>query len=369
MLTYYFLNLNTLFYAINHSVIFSNFTITRTFNILMYCSCLFFILFMRNIKKKDFFYFILSVFLLIMTKRLYISLMIILPLVIKIEKIEYYYKINMIILSVGLIIIMLLAKFDFIENLIWTYRIYGHTGIQVRQGLGFLNPNFPALVFWMIRISFYYLKYEKLKCYHFLLFLILTLNIYYQIYSRTIVFLFILEVAIYYFLKYFYEYIKEIIKVIPIIHVTFTFIIIYFFKDSILDDFLSYRLKYSYEFFKNLNKYTFFFGDRNKFELALDNSYISLLHDYGIIVFIFIIYLLYKGVKNIVLFEKKERVKKIIFVFLVYLFYSMSEAVLFSPYYSFITIILIKYTLIDFNTGEKNVKSKNIKKSTVNNVR
>ena len=243
-------------------------------------------------------------------------------------------------------LIIVLVKFNLIKNLTWIYNIYGYTGVQVRQGLGFINPNFPSLIFWIIRISFYYIKYEKLRYYHFFIFWILTLALYYQVYSRTMILIFILEIILYYFLKGFYKHLKNFLKFIPILHVIFTFLIIFFFKETALDRIFSYRLVYSYEFLKTLNIFKIIFGDRNNFKLALDNSYISLFHDYGILVLILMTFLLSFGMKNLILYESKEKSQKIIFIFLIYLFYSMSEAILFSPYFSFIIILLIKYSYL-----------------------
>lgn len=273
---------------------------------------------------------------------------------------------NFILLSLLLIVMIVFSKNGILENDTVKYAIYGYSGIQIREYLGFDSPNTSGLIFWSIRSSFYYLNYYRIKFYHFVVFGILVIILYLQTYSRTTLYIFIFEVLLFYILKYKYRILKKIIIIVPTINMVFFFLLSIYSYETVLNKILSNRLKYSYEFIKSINLQSFLLGIKESFYLPLDNSWIGLLHDYGILVSIIMLILMTVGLKNMLKLEKEIESKKIIFLFLTCLIYSTSEAVLFSPYYSFIMIILIKY---NFLQGENDVESRDIKKSTTNNVR
>ena len=318
--------------------------------------------FEKNFSKKEIVLFIFSIVIFFMTKRLYLSTFLLIIIFFNYKYYKRYYLLNFILLSFLLLSIILFSKLDIIENNILKYNIYGYQGIQIRQSLGFSNPNMVGIIFTTIRYSFYYLNYYKLKLYHFFILGFLTYYFYFQTYSRTLLLVFYFEIILFYIIKYRYVLLKKIIIAIPILHMFSFFLGSIFFYNTKLNNLLSNRLSYSYIFFKNLNLKSFLFGNKKDFYLPLDNAWTALLQNYGIIVTIIMLILITNGIKKLLLFEREFKIKKIIFLFLICLFNSTSEAILFSPYYSFITIILIKY---NFYSRKKNDRSKNIKKNSI----
>lgn len=346
----FFINLHTsLFILFNNGFVEEN--LLNFFKILFLLFYLAFLFKETNIffkidqNKKYLLAFLFSILLFIVFKRMYLSILIIIAIGLKKKMFSLYFLQNIILLSIISIIIILCSKLNLIENKTFIYGIYGYEGFQKRQSLGFNNPNTIGIIFFVIRSGYYYLKFNKLKYYNFIILGILNYILYTLTYSRTMIVVFICEVLIFYILKYKYNIIKKIMKLGPFFHFIGTLIAIFVFNDSIFDKVLSKRLSYSYDFFCNTSFINLLFGNKEKFYLPLDNSYVNLIHDYGLIISLIIVFLLTKGIKNLLLNENDEECKRIIYIFLIYLTYSVSEAILFNIYYSFITIILLGYSL------------------------
>lgn len=359
------LNINTIGLILQNNEFISK-NIFMFIKIFFYLCIFIFVLLDKRLKKSEVNLIIFSIFILFISKRMYLTTFLLIIIAINRRYYKRYYLINFISLLLLLTLVTGFSRIGVIDNNILKYKIYGYEGIQIRQSLGFGNPNTSGIIFWLIRCSFYYLNYYKIKFHHFIILGILVFILYLQTYSRTSFLIFCFEVMLFYIMKYKYKILKKIIIVIPLIHVLGTFLLSIFFYDTKLNDLLSGRLSYSHIFLKNVNLQNFFFGNKENFYLALDNAWIALLQNYGMLVLLSMLILMILGIKNMLKFESKIESKKIIFLFLICLCYSTSEAVLFSPYYSFIIMILIKY---NFLRGEKNVKSRNIKKSTISNAR
>lgn len=340
MVLNFLLNINILAFILQNNNFISN-KAFLIFKIMFYLYVVCLLFRKKYFSASEYILFIFSIVILFVTKRLYISTLLLTAIFFDKKHYQKYYFMNFILISLLLIMVIILSKYGIIEDV-----VLNHTGIQTRKSLGFHNPNTAGIIFLLVRCAFYYLNYYKIKVYHFIIIGIFVVGLYLETYSRTTLLAFFFEILLFYIMKYKYDLIKKTIVMIPSICVIFTFLLSIYCSNSLLNKILSNRLFYSHLFLKSVSLKNFLFGDKNPFYLPLDNACVDLLHDYGVIVLIIILFLLTLGIKKILLLESESEGKKILFLFLVYLFYSISETVLFSPYYSFATMILINYSLL-----------------------
>lgn len=336
IITAFILSTTTLFYFLgNNEFLSHNFEVTGKIILILFS------MFYLKKDKKKWKFFIISIFLFILTKTFYLSFLIILSLMINERIAKLYYVQILFYLFCCVVIMIVLLKYGIISENIYEYRIHGLEGVKIRHSLGFKSPNTIGLIFLLMRIAIYNLNFNKLKVFHFILLGFFSYLLYLLTYSRTSLLIFGFEIIIFYVFKLKYEKIKKMIVIMPILSYILFFLITVFYHNTILDKILSGRLGISYLYIKQLNVITFLFGDKEKFYLPLDNSYVYLLHDYGVIISLALIIILTINIKKILNYYDNKR---IIYTYIIILIYSMSEAILFIPNICIIISIIISYS-------------------------
>ena len=195
------------------------------------------------------------------------------------------------------------------------------TGFIFRYGLGYSHPNLLHSTFFIIVVLFLYLYYEKINVLNCSIIVMLNLFIYSCAGSRTGYYLIIFSVILSIVSKINRQKTKYLIYrlIIPFC-LAFTFItsILYGKYEIInkLDSLFSGRIYYTSYFFKNYSMSLLgnnLYLDNN----LIDNSYIILLANYGLIIFILYI-LSYQKIINYFIASKKNKELVMISLFSIY---------------------------------------------------
>ncbi|MDL2214581.1 hypothetical protein LJC00_00135 [Dysgonomonas sp. OttesenSCG-928-M03] len=245
--------------------------------------------------------------------------------------IRIYLQYNIIILG-GTAILMFLA--------FGTGGLYKGTGIdfiRIRHDLGYGHPNAAALYYWGLFISVilscYLSRYKKLLGYFLAILLVASIYLYSETISRSFiisVIVFTLVIAYYYIRSrsrknYVIGYSRYIIYALPLL---LTVLTIYFGLNAgsypKLDLLFSLRLSLYKEFLNSLTPIQFLLGTTVFDRIIVDNSYLHLLFEAGIFLFIYFIWLYYFAIKNII----RQQNHIVIAIFVSSLIYGLMESLL-----------------------------------------
>lgn len=262
----------------------------------------------------------------------------------------------------NIIIIIFLAKFDIIENLIF-YR----NGIM-REALGFTHPNILGAILTSTAIDLMYIYYiEQKKGIFPIAFTLISLFIIYFIANSRASFCLLIFVFIHYMLKnkkiiMYIKYFKPIITTMFIICSLLSLYLTHLYAINnefgiIADKILSGRLYFNNIYLKHhsLNLFgniLYFTGNEalmyyGRYNMILDNSYVYLLLRFGIVITIIFALLFYFLIKKS--YESKNYF--LIYIILGFLIYGMFERHTFIVFYNpfllyFVDFIYEKKTMI-----------------------
>lgn len=253
------------------------------------------------------------------------------------------------------IITIVLNKAGILES-----KLYYTSNMVVRDDLGFGNPNRAFLSFYLIWISYLYIKFETYNIKDRIILIVSAIIMYSITYSRTAFITIVLTMIIVEIIRI--VDIKKnhiIIALIPTIIVSITLFIGYRMNNSIImNEILSKRPQLWHLFLNNdIYKINLFGYDNNIIEymsqgskLALDNSYIYILFKNGLVIFLMII-----GVYTLMLYMYgKHNKKKEVIIITSILIYSFGESIL--------TDVSTNITLIYIYIVLSSIKFKNLYK-------
>ena len=276
------------------------------------------------------------------------------------EDFEKFIKKDIIIRVVLCTIVIILYNMDLTNN----YFMYRPDG-RIRSSMGFAHPNNFGMYMFTICADYVYLNYQKFKIKNYLVILIMALLIYFVSNSRTsVIGLLLLLVLIFLSqklkIKYLYNnFFKFIIINLPIIFIALTLIFVNLYNNHNefvikVNEILSNRIFYASSFLNeydiNLlgNKINYISTQEAKLiserASVLDNSYLSLVLNYGILTFIIIYYLLRKIINTA--YEKKDGA--MLSIITVYVLICMIESILykyqFDIYIMYFALYLHQYS-------------------------
>ncbi len=219
---------------------------------------------------------------------------------------------------------------------------YTHTGtgidlIRVRSDFGYGEPNIASFYYWGLFISLilycHLSRYKKLLWPLVSLIFIISLYIYSETVSRSFIIVSVLFVLIlgYYTLRsrlkkdYKIGYSRYILFILPLL---FTALTIYFGLEAKsypkLDILLSGRLTLYNGLFQSLTPIQFILGTTEVGERVIDNSYLHILFEAGVFLFVYFIWLYFFAIKNMV----KQNNFVVITIFISFLVYGLIESLL-----------------------------------------
>ena len=273
-----------------------------------------------------------------------------------------------------LLCVVLVAYILGMTDVYYMYRTDG----TIRSSMGFSHPNIFATYVFSICCEYVYLNYKNMKLYKVILLIIISFIITYFSDSRTAQFAIIILALIWYINNKFniFKY-KVINKILTIMFIILTGVsygtgMLYAQGNKIIeitDELLTGRIKCIYYF---INKYDInllgneleLIGTREALEYntsakILDNSYIKILLQFGIVNYVLFVLLLYYGIKRAI----KEKNYALCLIFLIYFIYGISENALYLIRYNifllyFSNIIYLKeidnYKDLDKGNKEEN---------------
>lgn len=224
-----------------------------------------------------------------------------------------------------------------------TGRMYASTGLdlfRIRYDFGFGHPNAAAMYYWGLFVSlvlYLYLSvYRKLLWLFLLLILVFSFFLYSETTSRSFLIsvLTFAGVYCYYQLRlrlrrgYVIGYSRYIIYILPIAMTVITLYFgIYANEYPILDILLSMRLRFFNDFLNTLTPMQCLLGSDAFDSIIVDSSYLHLLFESGILLFVFFIWIYYPAIKNIV----RQQNFLLIAILVSFLVYGLSESLLLLP--------------------------------------
>jgi len=232
---------------------------------------------------------------------------------------EDYYVSTLLGLFFSITLIVLLVSVGIFENNIYIDQLG-----RVRNFFGFRNPNYLSL--YVFSFSILLVLYKKSKKSIFISFVLL-LIMYYFTRSRTP----FLAFFIFIFMIFFIGKKNRRKKYVTLILLIYGALLFYIYTSMFYNNFqtlntiLSYRLSYINLFFYNMTFFDFIFGGNN-FIITLDNSYLMILKNFGIIYLIYILFKAYFIKEKLIKFNKFE----ISFIITILIF-GFFESVLISP--------------------------------------
>lgn len=192
-----------------------------------------------------------------------------------------------------------------------------YEGDVVRYTLGFTNPNTASMMLFDIAVGMFILYRRNiivLSCLFLIIFFVYKMTI-----SRTLIISTGLLIILYFTPSNIFKIFKKPIALFPIAMIFLTVSLI-FFRDTQLNIFLSNRPQMIYDC---LNKGTLTLFGNSKFNTIafVDNSYLRMIFEYGIIFFILYISLYYMAVKKMYSYNKYMYIK----IFIVISIYDVFE--------------------------------------------
>lgn len=276
--------------------------------------------------------------------------------------------------------IIMLALLNLIPN-----RVFGRSNSKVqRYSLGFQYATYPALFIWYFTMLYLYLKQNKIKIYEYIILLTINVTMYIVTDSRNELIFSILVISV----SIAYNKMK-MPKVKKIVNFFAQYSIITFSVISILlmnlynpddntwkkiDSFVSGRLKYSY---KCKQKYDVkLFGNdmewiglsdiyEGKYKESeffyIDNSYLNILYNYGIVFLILVNFSYYYLIKKLV----KKKNNFLVAILLLIIMHSFIDPQLIKIIYNifillFTEIIFDERKIIDLSWRKKELNEQNI---------
>lgn len=232
------------------------------------------------------------------------------------------------------------------------YRIYNGE-LLYRHMLGFQHPNFAMILLFPIFTSIYYLYYNnKNKNIMMLFFFIVSSGIFFLTYSRTtfltfLFFILLIKIKDKYILKF-----KNIVYFEVIMSLITTFIIPIFFYSEGLNRLLSMRLFLFREYISNYK--ISFLGSRSitklYSEVPLDNLYLRIYVEQGIIGIVLFIFLIIIMIK--VLYKEKDT--KAIRILIIIILFSNFEAMGFEYWFNILLYIIPSYIFSCYSNNKIN---------------
>lgn len=230
-----------------------------------------------------------------------------------------YYKSTLLGLFSSITLVILLVSVGIFENRVFIDQIG-----RVRNFFGFRNPN--SLSLYVFSFSVLSILYKKSKKSIFISF-ILIMIVYFFTRSRTPFMEFLIFIFLIFFIGEKNRRIKYTILILLIYGTLLFYIYASIFYDSFqhLDMILSYRLSFINLFFHNMTYFDFIFGG-NSFLITVDNSYLMILRNFGILFLTYLLIKIYFIRKKLFKFDKYE-----ISFIITMLIFGFFEAVLISP--------------------------------------
>lgn len=278
------------------------------------------------------------------------------------EFIKFDIKLKVLFLIFNIIFIYL----GLLENVI-SYRSDGTT----RQALGFSSPNSFGGIVMSICFEWVYLKRKNINSFVYitLLFVVVLLDLLCN--SKTSELCIILLIVMLYIYKR-KIYFKKILPYIPILLTIISILLVYLYGKQYsiaikINDILTTRLECAYNFFELYNVNLF----GNKFVASdvwlgyvntLDNAYLYLLLNQGIILYIFVMYVNIKLLKLAI--ENDDRF--LLSILIVFLFYAFMERTAYFVIYN--VFLLYSKDLFYKNEIEKDKKDERLNKYYSTNI-
>ena len=264
------------------------------------------------------------------------------------------YKQFALINTICLLLFLFVIYFSLQNNIINETIEYGITKLgefRYRGDLGFGNSNRYSIYIYSILMSLYLWLPSKMN----LLYLICITVISYQVYEYTdsktyILAIICFVVCLFLSRTHFFYYIpiKYCFYILPLLFICLIYFICYsaFFYDWV-NLILSNRLSYYRDLLDNISISNFIYGSRLMNEVLIDNSYLHLLFDVGILYFVIFYYLYYNALRY-----NYDRMVKISPVVISILLYGITES-----YFSYLTTTgsLLIWLIIYQNRKIKNV--------------
>lgn len=245
--------------------------------------------------------------------------------------IRTYLRYNIIILGVTAIVMLLLVGTG-------TMYIGGELSfIRTRYDFGFTHPNVAAIYYWGLFMSLIlFCSISKYKNFLWILLVFILIGagiLYTQTISRSFIIVFVSFVIIlcYYTFRskftkdYKIGYSRYALYSLPLL---FTILTIYFAvnvnKYPALDFLFSRRLSFFNMFLQGLTPMEYITGTSSFKNIVIDSSYLHLLFEAGVLLFIYFIWLYYFAIKNII----KQQNFVVLAIFISFLIYGLMESLL-----------------------------------------
>lgn len=299
----------------------------------------------KKINKFWLIFVFLSFLVAIVSKNMYPIILVLIVLSVKDYKLDKIVNACFYGNLVGVVLVLLLSYFGIIEN--WTYNIGG----KLQNSLGYNYSSIPATYVFVLCLMRCYLKKANTGIFEIILKIVLAGVIYNLTYSLTS-FILIISICIFEFSyyikvhirfnindKYYNKFVKIVLASIPVIIVFFSLTTSIFYNGNnsvlvFLDNKLSNRLYLGHEAIENygipiLGKNIKWVGNGGRGHVKLssidynfvDNSYIRIILDYGVLYFILIITMLIMYQINLV---RKRKIYQIFIQILIFL-WAISE--------------------------------------------
>lgn len=253
---------------------------------------------------------------------------------------------------IGFLMVISLTLIGVLPNSEKYLFVNGVNTFVIRQSLGFFHPNLLALYFFVLISMVIYGCFEKIRCPHYILLVILTIVIYNICYSRSgllcTLFLITVSFAIKYFKKIHKLILNRITYILPIIlALVFVLISMFYIDNFILEkinSLLSGRLYLSNVFIENYGLSFFGIMMENTYyidssRVIIDSGYVHYLLNYGILGFTLLMYVMYLCSKY---FLKNNKLLEFV-IFTSFSLYCMTEKELLICLLNFPLLYVSKY--------------------------
>lgn len=293
----------------------------------IYLSCCFLCLnfFRYKYRVEDLLLIILVLILSLVNKNIKLVLLILLVLFFKKKKMEdilRWVKHFTIIGGILFFLILVLGKLELIDP-----KYYNYSATVIRNGLGFRNPNMPALYFFILVSHYLYYKWEKISRLDYIFIICGNIFIYHYAMSRTGIIVGVFQLLSIFLLKnrLKIKIMRRYFSKLPYCFFILTLAISFFYNEKI-NSILSARPYYwKRSILENTGILNVLFGGfGKKINYPLDNGYLGIYYYYGIISLMIFLYLLSNGIKKI----EEEYLERSSVMLLNYLIYALSEDIL-----------------------------------------
>lgn len=331
-------------------------TSINTLGLVLLAGCI--ILNIKNMKfqKKQlaliFFLFVMSIVLYIKySNGIFLETLLLIIIVLKNEfkkivKIDFYIK---------LLVLILILTFNYLglTNGVFETMLRGNV---LRSSLGFYHPNTFAMFLMILCFEFMYISSEQKKLKTLIIIFLIALIIEKIPVSRTCVYC----VAVLVFFQLFKDKFEKLLnsKILLIVSknlylvfliVTLLLTYLYSINNSFavsINEFISNRLYYQSFFLENYS--INLFGNDVNYVSTLDNGYLKILLNFGIITTIFFMILYSKNISR----AFKEKDYTVLVIYIIVMFYCLSESYLFYISYNIFLIYFFCQKKLEVNNNE-----------------